>query len=211
MTHLASAEDPTQREFTHQQLQAFAPLAQAIKARYPAALAHASNSAGALAFAPQAFDMVRLGIGLYGLATGSPPANRLREVCTLATRVVQVRQRPAGTPIGYGCSQVLQRPTPVATLGIGYADGVPRALSNGVGYVLLHGKPCPILGRVCMDMLMVDATNAPNVKPGDEAVVFGTQAGVQLSLRQVAQAAGTIPYEILTHLSPRLRRVYVRE
>lgn len=170
-----------------------------------------SNSAGLMELPDAAFDMVREGIVLYGLSPSSEVTGSgfsLTPALSLKTRVELVKTVPAGTGISYGHLCVTERPTRVATLCAGYADGVPRLLS-GRGSVLLHGKRAPILGRVCMDQMMVDVTDIPGVSVGDVATIIGTDGDASISADEVAEASGTISYEILCSLSrPRLPRVY---
>jgi alanine racemase len=117
----------------------------------------------------------------------------------------------AGTPIGYGCSEILQRNSRIATVPIGYADGIRRSLSNGKGRFLVKGDFAPVVGRVCMDMMMLDVTDIAGVEEGDEVVLIGRQGNRQISVNDLADWCGTIAYEILTSISQRVRRVYVRE
>jgi len=211
-SHLAAADNPAQDAFTEEQLRRFAVAAGLVKAAYPNALRHVLNSAGVQRFSEQAFEMVRLGIGLFGdeLPTSGQKL-ALQEVIQLETRVASVRTLQPGENVGYGGRARVARTTRLATLPVGYADGIPRALGNGVGQVLLHGLRCPIIGQVCMDLLMVDVTDLPQnppVSPGTEAVLLGYQAEAHISLKAFAEACGTIPYEVLTRFSQRIRRVY---
>jgi alanine racemase len=149
--------------------------------------------------------MVRLGVGLYGVDPTSENSD-LRQVATLKTVVSQVRQVGENETIGYGRKGRASRPTKVATIAIGYADGFSRAFSQGVGVVSIRGQRAPIIGNVCMDMSMVDVTGM-DVNEGDEVVIFGKE----LSLNEVADRINTIPYEILTNTSERVRRIFVAE
>jgi alanine racemase len=215
-THLAAADEPQHDDFTRQQLAEFTEALALIRQQYPAVRAHAANTAGILRWDNTPFDAVRLGIGLYGLnPTPDPLALPLQEVGSLHSVVSQIHEYPAGTSIGYGRSARLDRPSRIATVPVGYADGIPRALSNGHGHALVGGQRCPYVGRVCMDMLMLDVTDVPGVRPGDEVVLFGSQTGPRgtatLSVAELALAAQTIAYEILSGISPRVRRVYEKE
>lgn len=170
-----------------------------------------SNSAGIMEL-DAAFDMVREGIILYGIYP-SDEVDRarlsLRPVLSLKTRVELVKTVPPGTGISYGHISVTERTTKIATLCAGYADGVPRLLSN-CGSVLIRGKRAPITGRVCMDQMMVDVTDIPGVSEGDVATIIGNDGDAYISAEEVASEAETIPYEILCSLSrPRLPRVYI--
>jgi Alr-MurF fusion protein len=135
----------------------------------------------------------------------------LQEIGSLRSRISQVHSYPAGSSIGYGRSQFAKRESRIAVVPIGYADGIPRNLSNGKMAFLIRGQRAPIFGRVCMDMLMLDVTDIPDARQGDEVVLFGKQEDAFISVKELAEAAGTIPYEILVRISPRVRRVYVRE
>ncbi|MEL6654175.1 MAG: alanine racemase, partial [Bacteroidota bacterium] len=170
---------------------------------------HIINTAGIMRLPDYAFDMVRMGIGLYGLSPIPEEIPELREIGSLRTRITQVKPWPKGSSIGYGRSERMTRDSLIATVPIGYADGIPRALSNGKGHFLVRGQRVPIVGRVCMDMLMLDVTDVPEVAAGDEVVCFGQQGESQLSITELAEAAGTIAYEILVRISPRVRRVFV--
>jgi alanine racemase len=152
--------------------------------------------------------MVRLGVGLYGVEAGAEDADNLLPVSTLKTTISQIKTLPAGTTVGYGRrGAATDHERRVATLAIGYADGYDRRFSNGQGLVLLHGRRAPVVGSVCMDMVMVDVTDVPEARPGDVAVVFGEG----LSTSELAQRIGTIPYELLTNVSERVKRVFVSE
>jgi alanine racemase len=209
MTHLAAADDPGHDSFTQQQLATFRRMAAAIEGvlGYPP-LKHALNSAGIRRFPEAQLDMVRLGVGLYGVEAGAEDAANLLPVSTLKTTISQIKTLPAGTTVGYGRrGAATDHERRVATLAIGYADGYDRRFSNGQGLVLLHGRRAPVVGSVCMDMVMVDVTDVPEARPGDVAVVFGEG----LSTSELAQRIGTIPYELLTNVSERVKRVFVSE
>jgi alanine racemase len=155
--------------------------------------------------------MVRMGIGLYGIEPAPGRQLGLAEIGGLYTHITQIQTHPPGTSVGYGRSQRTQRESRIATVPVGYADGVPRSLGNGRIPMLVRGRLAPTFGRICMDMLMLDVTDIPEAAPGDEVAVFGVQGGAFQSVCALAEAAGTIPYEILVRISPRVRRVYVRE
>ncbi|MGI4759091.1 MAG: bifunctional UDP-N-acetylmuramoyl-tripeptide:D-alanyl-D-alanine ligase/alanine racemase [Janthinobacterium lividum] len=209
MTHLAAADDPSHDDFTQQQLATFRRMAAAIEGvlGYPT-LKHALNSAGIRRFPEAQLDMVRLGVGLYGVEAGAEEAANLLPVSTLKTTISQIKTLPAGTTVGYGRrGAATAHERRVATLAIGYADGYDRRFSNGQGLVLLHGRRAPVVGSVCMDMVMIDVTEVPEARPGDVAVVFGEG----LSTSELAQRIGTIPYELLTNVSERVKRVFISE
>ncbi len=210
MTHLATADEPAHDNFTRAQLAAFRRMAAAIEAAlgYPV-LKHALNSAGILRFPEAQFDMVRLGIGLYGVdASNTADPAALRPVSQLRTTISQIKTLPAGHTVGYG-----RRGTAtggerrIATLAIGYADGYDRRFGNGAGTVLIHGQPAALVGSVCMDMCMADVTDIPLARAGDVALLFGEG----LPLPAQAARIGTIAYELLTNVSERVKRVFVSE
>lgn len=149
-------------------------------------------------------DYARVGLALYGV--GAPD---LRPVLSLKARVAQVRELPAGEGAGYDWQFTAQRPSRIAVLTIGYADGLPRSLSCGAGSVLLHGKRAPVAGLICMDQTLVDVTEIPHVSPGDKAMVIGKNGDLEITAAQVAEWAGTIPNEILSRLGERFDRIIV--
>jgi len=204
-THLVASEDPEQDDYTAIQIEAFTNgcglLEQILGYTF---LRHAANTA-AISRHPRArFDMVRLGIGLYGVDSNM---KGLQVVTRLLSTVAQVKQLKAGDAVGYNRAGIMLHDGVVATVRIGYADGYRRQLGKGVGVMYIHGKPAPVIGNVCMDMTMLDVTDLPGVAEGDEVEVFGQHTAV----RQLAQACGTIPYEILTGISQRVNRVYLQE
>ena len=206
-SHLCAAEDPNEDAYTLQQIALFQRMTETLCAAFDyKILKHILNSAGIFRFTPYQYDMVRLGISLYGSSAIPEVAARLHNVVTLKTVVTQVKSYPAGETIGYNRSFVLARDSQVAIIPIGYADGYPRELSNGKGTVIIQGQRVPIIGKVCMDMCMVDVTGL-NVHEGDEVIVYGEGN----SVADMAAAAGLISYELTTRLSSRVPRVYVRE
>ena len=205
-THFANAdgdEDYTMLQFTR-----FLDLLEALKERgITFAIRHCAASAAALKFPCTHLDMVRPGIALYGHypdpSCEGLDGPGLRPVMTLKTRVASVKAVPAGTPVSYGCTHVLDRETKLAALTIGYADGLPRLCSDKLE-VLIGGQRAPVVGRICMDMCMADVTGL-DVAPGDEVEVFGEH----LPIEDVAALAGTIQYELLCAVSPRVNRAYL--
>jgi alanine racemase len=166
---------------------------------------HLLNSGGVARFPQYNMDMVRLGIGVYGADETSVLQPKLRTVMQLQACVSQVRTLQPGETVGYSRAGQLPAGARIATLGIGYADGVPRALSRGRHQVLINGQPAPIAGNVCMDMCMADVTGIPDVEAGSMAIIFGTEPSVEVT----AERLGTIPYEVFTNVGPRVRRVYL--
>lgn len=173
------------------------------------ALRHCCNSAASLAYPAGYMNMVREGIALYGLAPSGQLAGKadLKPAMQLKTVVSMVKTLHAGDSVSYGRTVILQEDRQVATVCIGYADGYPRALS-GKGYMLIHGKKAPILGRVCMDQLMLDVTGIDSVQMGTEVTVFGESDGVFLPVEEVAGLCGTVHYELICVLGKRVPRVY---
>jgi alanine racemase len=167
-------------------------------------LVHAANSAATLGTPTARFDAVRPGIALYGVhpSAATRAQATLRPVMRLVTRIVALRTIARGAPVGYGATFVATRPSVIATLPVGYADGYPRALSNR-GEVVTRGRRAPLAGRVCMDQIMIDVTDVPGATLGDEVVLWGGP----LPVEEVAERAGTIAYELLARLGPRVPRV----
>ena len=149
-------------------------------------------------------DMVRLGIGLYGIDPAASKLLDLKEVGTLKTTIAQIKELQAGETVGYNRMGVAEGLTKTGTLRLGYADGYPRCLGNGVGKVFYKGKMVPTIGSISMDMTMIDISEIPDAKEGDEVIVFGNE----LSVTEVAKWAGTIAYDILAGISQRVKRVY---
>jgi Alr-MurF fusion protein len=208
-SHLAASEDPQHDKFSGQQVELYTEACKILQQRMPYSfLRHIANTA-AIHRKPQwQFDMVRLGIGLYGIDSPQVTAAiNLQEVSTLKSTIAQIKHISEGETVSYGRQGVAERDAVIATVRIGYADGYPRSLSNGAGKMWVNGRPAPVIGVVCMDMTMIDITGIPDVNEGDEVTVFGKE----LSVTQVAAWAGTIPYEILTGISYRVKRVYFQE
>jgi alanine racemase len=174
----------------------------------PRPLLHAANSAAALRFPPARLDFVRAGLVTYGVPPGPPPQPfPVEPAAALRAQVVQVKEIPAGRSVSYGGTWTAERPTRLALVPIGYADGVPVALSNR-GEALIHGRRAPIRGRVCMDQLVLDVTDLPAVDAGEVVTLIGRDGEEEITAQEVAERAGTIPYEILTRFQARLPRVY---
>lgn len=207
-SHLAASEDPAEDAFTQHQAAQFSQMSQQLMQHLPyKPLRHLCNSAGIARHKDLHFDMVRLGLGLYGLDSSHLLQDELKQVGTLKTTIAQIKEIDAGETVSYGHKNAVTRRTRVATVSIGYADGYPRTLGNGRAHMLVHGKPAKLLGIVCMDMCMLDVTDIPEAQEGDEAIVFSPE----LPILQLAQWAGTIPYELMTGISQRVKRVYENE
>lgn len=204
-SHLAGSDSPVFDEFTQQQIEVFSRAAETLEqgCEYKV-IKHILNSAGIERFPEHQKDMVRLGISLYGVSASG--IRGLRNVSTLKTTILQIRDVPAGDTVGYSRRGVVTRDSRIAILPIGYADGLDRHFSCGRGEVLVNGKRCPIVGNICMDTCMIDVTGVP-AKEGDPVIIFGEQ----LPVTELAEKLGTIPYEIFTSISPRVKRVYFRE
>jgi alanine racemase len=205
-THLAGSDEAQHDDFSNQQVQHFLQCASKIsEALGYNPILHALNTPGILRLPQWQLDMVRLGVGLYGV---DPTIDKhpLKVVATLKTVISQIKQLSIGESIGYGRRGVATSPMTTATIAIGYADGYSRAFSRGVGEVFVNGHVAKVVGNVCMDMTMIDITGIP-VKEGDEVIIFGSA----MPIENVANAINTIPYEILTNTSSRVKRVFVAE
>ena len=208
MTHFAAADEPDPA-FTHEQWSRFAPLVREMGAWPERPLFHAANSAGALWHPQSRLDWVRAGLVTYGVNPGPHPLPLpIQPVASLHARVVQVREVPAGSRVSYGGTWTAPRPSRLALLPVGYADGLPWALANQ-GAALLHGQRAPIRGRICMDQVVVDVTDLPPIHTGDEAILIGRQGDEEITVGEIAALAGTIPYEVMTGFAARLPRIYV--
>ncbi len=207
-THLAGSEDPSLDEYSRMQIHRFSMMSESIirQLRYPV-WRHVLNSAGISRFPDAQFEMVRLGIGLYGIDTTDKVQQQLKNVSTLKTTISQIKKISAGETVGYGRMGIASGDMTIATVGIGYADGLDRSLSRGAGKMLVRGKLAPVIGNINMDMTMLDITGITDAEEGDEVIVFGEALPVQ----QLAQWAHTIPYEVLSTISRRVKRVYYQE
>lgn len=206
-THLAASDDLEEREFTLLQIDRFQGLAARLKTLLGYSfLRHTLNSSGITHYPEAQFDMVRLGIGLYGISSNPKEQELLRISGRWVSEVAQIKEVRKGESIGYGRSFYAPKDMRIAIVSLGYADGLSRGLSNGVGQVYWKGHALSIIGRVCMDMTMV-AIGSLDIKEGDEIVVFETPQ----QLRELAKAMNTITYEVLTSISGRVRRVYLQD
>ncbi len=206
-SHLAASEDSTHDEFTLKQIDQFQRISEAFRTHfnYPI-MKHILNSAGITRFPEAQMDMVRLGIGLYGISPNESEQKLLANVGTLKTVVSQIRNISAKETIGYSRKGVAKKDMQIATVAIGYADGYGRRFGNGNGKMMIGGHIVPTIGNICMDMCMLDITGI-QAKEADEVLVFGADYNVS----QSAKDAGTIPYEILTNISQRVKRIYFQE
>ncbi len=207
-SHLAASEETQQDQFTKHQAASFFHAAIEIQLGIGYSfIKHIENSAAIVRYPEFQFDMVRLGIGLYGIDSAVSPHVNLQEVSTLKSTIAQIKHLADGDTVGYNRKGMADGKTTIATVGIGYADGYPRILGNGNGKMLVKGRLAPVIGSVCMDMTMIDITGIADVHEGDEVIIFGKQ----LSVEQLAKWAQTISYEILTGVSQRVKRVYFEE
>lgn len=207
-SHLAASEDASFDGFTDEQATNFIKMSDKIAASLGyLPIRHLCNSAAIARHKNLHFDMVRLGLGLYGIDGSGILQQKLKQISTLKTTIAQIKEVKAGETVGYGRKGGTKENTRIATICIGYADGYPRALGNGVAHVLIYGKEAKLVGVVCMDMCMVDVTHIPEAQEGDEVIVFGTE----LPVTQLAKWSDTISYEIMTGISQRVKRVYVNE
>jgi Alr-MurF fusion protein len=204
-SHLAGADEQKFDSYTYSQLELFEVLSSKIQKVFPhRIIRHILNSAGIERFPKFQHDMVRLGIGMYGISALDEQV--LMNVSTLKTTILQIKTLSDGQSVGYSRKGMLHRDSRIATLPIGYADGLDRHLGNGVGEVLIRGSRAPLIGNICMDACMVDITDIV-AEEGDEVILFGEG----LPLSEVADKLGTIPYEILTSISNRVKRIYFQE
>jgi Alr-MurF fusion protein len=207
-THLVSSEVPGDDEYTRDQGKIFIDVCEQFKVLLGYQFdRHISNTAAIIRHPLLQLDMVRLGIGLYGVDVTGEHRLKLREAAVLTTTIAQIREVRAGETVGYNRKGKLTRDSLIATIRIGYADGYPRSLGSGQGQVMIRNKLFPVVGSVCMDMTMIDVTDMPGITTDDEVIVFGRG----LTLNQLAEWAGTIPYDIMTGISQRVKRVYIED
>jgi alanine racemase len=204
-SHLSGSDEAKFDSFTKQQIEAFMACADQFSATFSHyIMRHILNSAGIERFPEYQFDMVRLGIGHYGIS--SLPDMNLKQVCALKTIILQIKNVKAGETVGYSRKGIINADKRIAVIPIGYADGFDRKLGNGVGEVLINGKRAKVIGNVCMDLVMIDVTNI-EANEGDQVEIFGDH----LTISEVADWLHTIPYEVLTSVSRRVKRVYFQE
>ena len=207
-SHLAASEDADHDKFSHLQARRFADMYERIAGALGyRPLRHLLNSSGIVRFPEYQMDLVRLGIGIYGIDSSRELQAELQPVLTLKATISQIKEVPAEETVGYGRQGQLSEPKRIAVISIGYADGLLRGAGNGRFSVLIRGRLAPIVGNVCMDMCMVDLSQTPDAAEGDEVIVFGKDQPVQL----LADSLQTIPYEVFTNISGRVKRLYVQE
>ena len=204
-SHLAASEDKNEQEFSLNQIKNFKKIAAELSEKLGySPMRHILNTSGILNYPNAQFEMVRSGIGLYGYGNHPEIDRKLKPVATLKTIISQIHKIDPGESVGYNRGYKSDSPRITATLPIGHADGISRQYGNGKTFVLLHGKKAPIIGNVCMDMIMIDITGI-ECKEGDEVIIFGNE----LSAESFAKGANTISYELLTAISSRVKRVIV--
>jgi alanine racemase len=207
LSHLATSDDLEHKDFALYQIDLFEKLSSQLMSELQInPIRHILNTSGISNFPQAQYDMVRLGIGLYGVSNDSEEQKYLENVSTLKSIISQVRTIQPGESVGYGRRFIADRESKIATIPIGYADGIARSWGNGIGFITIKNKKAPILGSVCMDMLMVDVTEI-DCREGDAVTIFGESPTVTYMAEQLK----TIPYEILTSISQRVKRVFYRE
>ena len=205
-SHLAASEDLNEKEFSKYQISSFQNIAKNfIELIGYRPIMHMCNTSGILNFPEAHFDMVRSGIGLYGFGNSPKESKALKPIATLKTIISQIHQIEKGESVGYNRKFVSDSFLKTATLPIGHADGISRIYGNGKGYVNINGEKAPIIGNVCMDMIMVNITNI-NCKEGDEVIVFGPHS----SAENLSESAGSISYELITSISQRVKRTIIK-
>lgn len=207
LSHLAASEDVAEVTFTKNQIKQFQNISEAIKAQLPyPVFMHTLNTSGIMNYPESQFDMVRTGIGIYGYGNEASIDKQLQPVFSLKTVISQIHTLKAGDTVGYSRAMKVTVPTRIATLPLGHADGISRAYGNGTGWVTIAGKKAPIAGNVCMDMIMVDVTGI-DCREGDEVLIFGSNPDANT----LANAIGSISYELLTAISQRVKRTVIRK
>ncbi len=206
-SHLSSADISQHNEFTENQARSFIKATDYIESRIQKLfIRHIANSAAIIRYPEYHFDMVRLGIGLYGFDATGLINDQLRSIGTLKTEISQIKKLKKGDSVGYGRQEVIEKDSTIATIAIGYADGFFRSFGNKTASVWIKGCIAPVVGNVCMDMTMIDITGI-DAKEGDTVIIFGEEQPLKL----LADSIHTIPYEILTNISERVKRIYISE
>ena len=212
LTHFSSADDPEADEYTLRQLESFKWLLAEIQRRgYSFRYVHAANTAAVVRFPQAHFNMVRPGLGIYGMHPSKAVRGliQLEHVITFSTKIALIKEHPAGRFISYNRRFVTSKPCRIATIPVGYNDGYPRFQSN-IGEVLVRGQRAPVVGTVCMDATMIDVTDVPDARVGDEVVLIGRQGDQEILADDIAANGNTINYEIVCKISPRVKRIFVQ-
>jgi len=206
-SHLAASDDNSQKDFTLQQIKQFDDWSKQLITNLDIQpIRHILNTSGIYNFSAYQFDMVRLGIGLYGVGNHPEENQKLRNVAKLKTVILQINEIENGESVGYGRKFMTDKFRRIATIPIGYADGIRRSYGNEKGCVFVHGQRAKIVGNICMDMLMIDVTDIPATE-GDEVVLFDEN----LRITEIAELWETIPYEVMTSISQRVKRIFYKE
>jgi alanine racemase len=206
LSHMATSDDLEFKDFANAQIALFEKLSSKLISELQIEpLRHILNTSGISNYPDSQYDMTRLGIGLYGVSNDAEEQKQLENVGTLKSVISQIRSINAGESVGYGRRFIAVKPTKIATIPIGYADGISRGWGNGLGFVMVKNTKAYIVGSICMDMLMVDVTEI-ECSEGDQVIVFGECPTVSF----IAEKLNTIPYEILTSVSQRVKRVFYR-
>jgi alanine racemase len=207
LSHIATSDALEHQEFSNSQINLFEKLSSKLISELQIQpLRHLLNTSGISNFPQAQYDMVRLGIGLYGVSNDAEEQKQLENVSTLKSIISQIRSIQAGESVGYGRRFMAEKPTRIATIPIGYADGISRLWGNGIGFVTINNQKATIVGSICMDMLMVDVSEIA-CNEGNPVIIFGESPSVNL----IAEKTNTIPYEILTSISQRVKRIFCRE
>lgn len=207
-SHLSSSDMPSEKEFTLHQLEVFERnSSQLIKNLGYTPIRHILNSSGITNYAHHQYDMVRIGIGMLGESQNSEINKQLRSVVSFKTVISQISIVGGGESVGYSRRFKTDRPTKIATIPVGYADGIPRLIGNQIGNVGIHKTLAPIVGNICMDMMMINVDHIPNLKEGDTVTIFNAKP----TLKEFAEYCKTITYEVLTSISPRVKRIYIKD
>lgn len=205
-SHLAASEDANEKDFSLNQIASFSQISKKITQALPyQTMLHICNTSGLINYPQAHYNMVRSGIGLYGFGNNAKINKNLKPIATLKTSISQIHTLKAGDSLGYNRALITTEPIKTATLPIGHADGLNRHFGNGKGFVFIKGEKAPIIGNVCMDMIMVDITNI-SCKEGDEVIVFGPQHTAE----NLAKSIHSISYELITAVSQRVKRVFYR-
>lgn len=206
-SHLAATEDPSEADFTRQQLSQFRKISEKLIPLIGyKPIMHTLNTSGIINYPEAQYDMVRTGIGLYGFGNDPEENKNLKPIATLKTVISQIHKIDPGESVGYNRAYTAKDFSKTATLPVGHADGISRAFGNGIGWVTINGQRAPIVGNVCMDMIMVDISNI-DCNEGDEVIVFGQDSTAD----ELSVAINSIPYELLTAVSQRVKRVFCRK
>ena len=213
-THFAMAKNPAFPQYTKDQIREFEKWSEIFKKNGYNPIRHASATSGAILFEEAHFDMVRIGIGLYGIwpsgETRAFAEGKISLAPVLSWKAVigEIKAIKAGSRVGYDCTETVTKDTKIAIIPVGYWHGYPRALS-GIGKVLINGNKCKILGRVCMDIIMIDITDVKNIKVGDEVIIIGKSGKAQITADEISDILDCSTYELLTRINPLIKRIYI--